>query len=176
MQHPVGEPNPLCHEPVFGLHAATPGSGIDSDGWSKGWTRMMVATPMHGAAPMLRPRSSWCTTPPSCATSSCSSTTCEFFACLPAYVYTCFLVLVTYITSVLRSVWTTRELLFVSVGCGDGPWVRDCVLLHPGLSQQGWCGLARPRRCAGIAQLVLQAEHSIHLPRAGCMPLHHQLV
>jgi hypothetical protein len=30
-----------------------------------------------------------------------------------------------YLTSVFRSVWTTTELLFVSVGCGDGLWVGD---------------------------------------------------
>ncbi len=30
-----------------------------------------------------------------------------------------------YLSSVFRSVWTTTELLFVSVGCGDGLWVGD---------------------------------------------------
>jgi hypothetical protein len=30
---------------------------------------------------------------------------------------------VTYVSSAFRSVWTTTELLFVSVGCGDGLWV-----------------------------------------------------
>jgi hypothetical protein len=30
-----------------------------------------------------------------------------------------------YLSSVFRSVWTTTDLLFVSVGCGDGLWVGD---------------------------------------------------
>ena len=41
------------------------------------------------------------------------------------YTYDIIMYCYIYLSSVFRSVWTTTELLFVSVGCGDGLWVGD---------------------------------------------------